>query len=81
MIESKTSSRFAPHATPSCTGERIELRGFDLRQAEFAERIGVGQATSPQLNAGQKSRVFSFSTGLPGCMERLSSGFLTGIDK
>jgi len=36
-------------------GRRIrELRGFDLRQAEFAERIGVGQSHVSAIERGVK---------------------------
>jgi DNA-binding XRE family transcriptional regulator len=36
-------------------GRRIrELRGFDLRQAEFAKRIGVGQSHVSAIERGVK---------------------------
>jgi transcriptional regulator with XRE-family HTH domain len=36
-------------------GRRIrELRGFDLRQAEFAEMIGVGQSHVSAIERGAK---------------------------
>jgi hypothetical protein len=55
MIESRTSLRFALHAMQWCIGERIE-DGF-LRQAEFAERIGVGQSRVSAIERGTKDRI------------------------
>ena len=63
-------------------GSRIRvLRGFDLRQAEFAERIGVGQSHVSAIERGIKEPGALVLYRIAKLYGKTVEWILTGTDK
>ncbi len=63
-------------------GRRIrEIRGFDLTQAQFGEKMGVGQTTLSKYEKGQAAPPLEFLVRLKAHSRKSIDWIVTGEEK